>query len=203
MAVLGMPVPGLDSETRHLGGLSLPARPNWLQDFVLLRSKTQFKNQKATHAVAFFIEAHMTKDEVIAGIHACAKKLGKNPSKRDLRKHGLSSWQMIKYFGSIGKALQQAGMRPEGTGFAIGSRTLLLDWAAVARKLEHLPAWKEYARLGGTVRPHLRIAGAHGSPCRMLSVCLRAKPDWKKNGPTCCAWWTGEANARRPRLRLT
>jgi hypothetical protein len=90
----------------------------------------------------------MTKDEVNAGIHACAKKLGKNPSKRDLRKHGLSSWQMIKYFGSIGKALQQAGMRPEGTGFAIGSRTLLLDWAAVARKLEHLPAWKDYARLG-------------------------------------------------------
>ena len=125
----------------------------------------------------------MTKDEVIAGIQACAKRLGKNPSKKDLMRWGIGPWHMRRHFGSIAKALEQAGMKPEGPGFAVSSGALLLDSAV--RKLQRLPQSPTTGDWGSTAKHRSGDDGAHGSQYRTPSVCSRARPGWKRNGRTC------------------
>ncbi len=78
----------------------------------------------------------MSKQQILKAIRLASKKLGRNPSLRDLRLLGRVSEQVIyKRFGGLGRALAAAGLEATGPGFSLPESTLLLDWAAVARKL--------------------------------------------------------------------
>jgi Homing endonuclease associated repeat len=73
----------------------------------------------------------MSKPQILKAIRLSAKKLGRNPSLRDLRLLGGVSEQVIyKRFGGLGRALAAAGLEATGPGFSLPESTLLLDWAA-------------------------------------------------------------------------
>src|SRR5580765_7118534 len=91
----------------------------------------------------------MTKQEILKAIRACAKKLKRNPSLRELRQMGgVTEAAIAKHFGRLGKALAEAGLEATGSGFEVPMSALLLDWAAVARKLGKLPTAREYTETG-------------------------------------------------------
>lgn len=91
----------------------------------------------------------MSKPQIVKAIRLSAKKLGRNPSLRDLRLLGRVSEQVLyKRFGGLGLALAAAGLEATRPGFSLPESTLLLDWAAVARKLGKVPSVHEYESSG-------------------------------------------------------
>jgi HNH endonuclease len=91
----------------------------------------------------------MTKEEILRAIQVCAKKLGRNPSVLELRKiGGIPHGELIKHFGGLGPALKEAGLEAIGSGYQIASSSLLLDWAAVVRKMGRVPLAREYKETG-------------------------------------------------------
>lgn len=90
----------------------------------------------------------MSKEEILKAIRSCAKKLKHNPSRRDLRGLRISEETLYKHFGGLRKALESAGLRPSGSGFRQPESTVLLDWAAVARRLGKIPTVTEYESRG-------------------------------------------------------
>lgn len=91
----------------------------------------------------------MTKPQILRSIRLCARKLHRNPGLRDLRHlAGISEQVLYKRFGSLRNALEAAGLKPSGPGIGQQESTLLLDWAAVARKLGKLPSVHEYENAG-------------------------------------------------------
>ena len=91
----------------------------------------------------------MSKQEILKAIRACAKKLGRSPSLRELRKFaGITPAAIDKHFGRLSKALEEAGLEAVGSGFEVATSALLKDWAAVARKLGKIPTAHEYTETG-------------------------------------------------------
>jgi hypothetical protein len=91
----------------------------------------------------------MSKEEIVEAIQSCARKLGRKPKMREIRKLlGVSREFIARRFGTFGRALKAAGLETSGAGFAISTSRLLLDWAAVARKLQRLPTRDEYRKHG-------------------------------------------------------
>jgi hypothetical protein len=90
----------------------------------------------------------MSKEEILKAIRACAKQLKHNPSRRDLRRLRISEETLYKHFGGLGKALEEAGLKPCGSGFRQPEAVVLLDWAAVARRLGKIPTVHEYESAG-------------------------------------------------------
>ena len=91
----------------------------------------------------------MTNEQIVEAIHLCVKKLDRNPNLRDLRLiGGVSEIVIYKRFGGLAKALAAAGLEATGPGFNQPEAALLLDWAAVARKLGKIPSVHEYGSVG-------------------------------------------------------
>jgi hypothetical protein len=65
----------------------------------------------------------------------------------DLSKAGIS-WPLRSHFGSMTAALKAAGLNPRGRGYRPGLAEIMLDWAALTRKLGRTPTRSEY-RHGG------------------------------------------------------
>jgi hypothetical protein len=91
----------------------------------------------------------MNKQEILKAIRICAKKLGHSPSLRELRRlAGVNGTRLDKEFGSLSKALAAAGLEAVGPGFEVAESALLLDWAAVVRKLGRIPTAQLYDKNG-------------------------------------------------------
>ena len=91
----------------------------------------------------------MSKEEVLKAIRSCAKQLKRNPSRRELRRMArISEETLYKHFGGLRRALEKAGLQPNGSGFRQPESAVLLDWAAVARKLGKIPTVHEYESRG-------------------------------------------------------
>jgi HNH endonuclease len=91
----------------------------------------------------------MTKEKIISVIRRCAKKLKRNPTLEDLKAlGGIRPSQVRSMFGGNGAALRAAGLEPIGTGYVASTAALLLDWAAVARKLKRVPGADAYDKEG-------------------------------------------------------
>ena len=87
----------------------------------------------------------MTKEEMIAAVKECAKKMGRAPSFPELQvATKITTRTMRSNFGNYSRMLETCGLEREGAGFRVGMRTLFLDWAGLARKLGKLPTIKEY-----------------------------------------------------------
>ena len=139
--------------------------------------KHNFSNWSHPTRVAFLLERPVTKEEVIAAIRACARKLGRIPTKKELRElAGISEKRVSNRFGSLGQAIREAGLEPSGPGYQLKVDALLKNWAAVARKLGKLPTKDEYT--------------AHG---RYSTVPFDGR--WKswRDVPGAFRTWTGEA----------
>jgi hypothetical protein len=95
------------------------------------------------------LEQAVTKEQVIAAIRACARKLGRIPTKKQFRQMaGISEKRVCNRFGSFGQAVREAGLEPAGPGYHLRPDALLKDWGAVARKLGKLPTKDVYTANG-------------------------------------------------------
>ena len=90
----------------------------------------------------------MTRQEILKAIRLCARKLKRNPTRRDLRELARISEERLYKLGGLKKALEEAGLQPSGSGFRQQESTVILDWAAVARKLGKIPTVAEYESSG-------------------------------------------------------
>jgi hypothetical protein len=97
----------------------------------------------------------MTKEEVKAGLLACAQKLSRTPTYAEVRQMTrITRFWIQKYFASMGHAFREAGVEPKGSGHRVETALLLEDWAGCARKLGGLPSISAYQKLGRfSVRP--------------------------------------------------
>jgi hypothetical protein len=92
---------------------------------------------------------NMSKEKILKAIRLCASKLKRNPSRRDLRMMAhISEETLYKHFGGLRRALEEAGLEPSGSGFRQPESVVLLDWAAVARKLGKIPTVHQYESAG-------------------------------------------------------
>jgi hypothetical protein len=88
----------------------------------------------------------VSKEEVITAIKEAAATLGHSPNLPDMKRMcGLTDQDIRKYFGTMRRALHDAGLEPKGSGHVIDLKNLFLNWAAVARKLGKVPSKSEYA----------------------------------------------------------
>jgi hypothetical protein len=90
-----------------------------------------------------------SKEEIIKAVQECAKKLGRNPKLRELRQiTGINESEVYRKLGNLKKALLEAGLKVGGPGFYSSRSELLLDWAAVVRKLGKIPTVGNYESEG-------------------------------------------------------
>ena len=91
----------------------------------------------------------MSREEIIAAIQTCARKLKRPPTRLELKEMSGVSLSRVKYlFRGMTAALRAAGFDPKGPGHLIPNEKLLLDWAQTARKLRRLPAMHGYDAQG-------------------------------------------------------
>jgi hypothetical protein len=88
----------------------------------------------------------MTREEVIAAVHECARKLGHTPSFPELQFASKVTTRTMKtHFGTYSKTLEACGLSREGAGFRVSMQTLFVDWAEMVRKLGKVPTIMEYS----------------------------------------------------------
>lgn len=91
-----------------------------------------------------------TKEEILAAILKCAKKLGHPPGFDDLAySTGVTRHTMRKLFGTHIRALQACGLQGRFNKRKLLMKDLFRDWATVAREVKRVPSSVEYIRLGG------------------------------------------------------
>jgi hypothetical protein len=151
-----------------------------------------------------------TKQEILKAIRVCAKKLGRNPSLRDLGlMAGISTKAVNRQLGGLRKAFELAGLEAIGPGFSPPESVLLLDWARVARKLKKLPSVLEYQSAGRYSNKPFHTRYGHWSRVaeefRKFAGSARLKSEWRDVLATIAATPAKEARAAgadaRPRVR--
>ncbi len=125
----------------------------------------------------------MSKQEIIAAIRQCARKLGRVPTYADIRKHTpITRRKLWKHFVNLGHALRETGLEPTGPGHRLSQPALLKDWARVARKLRKTPSIWEYKEHGRfSERPFIRQFGVWTRLPAVFQSFVeknRLQPDW-------------------------
>jgi Homing endonuclease associated repeat len=109
------------------------------------------------------VRSALSKEELISAIRACAGKLGRAPTLRELlagTKKKITRYDIGHRFGGYTKALRACGLNTTGSGRIAELRDMFLDWAAVTRSLGRVPTIADYDRLGRySVRPLLNRFG--------------------------------------------
>ncbi len=87
----------------------------------------------------------LAKPQVITLLKNVARKLGHPPSYLEFRRITRAGQRRItRLFGGYRELLQHAGFEPRGPGYLLSKDQLLLDWAAVTRKLGRVPTVSQY-----------------------------------------------------------
>jgi hypothetical protein len=85
-------------------------------------------------------EKYVVKQEVIAAMQRCARKLGRPPSFVELRRMTKVTINHIRnYFGTYTRALRLAGLEVGHAGTTSSMEDLFNDWVAVARAAKRIP----------------------------------------------------------------
>jgi len=91
----------------------------------------------------------MTKEQLLAGIKKCARKLRRTPTVAEIqRMTGISDYKIRKHFVNVTQALHRAGLEVRGVGHPVDTLALLQDWGHVTRKLGKPPSFMDYRREG-------------------------------------------------------
>lgn len=91
---------------------------------------------------------YQSKQDIIAVIQKLAKELERSPSQADMRKAGVPWHRIYNLFGGMRPAVRAAGLEPGPRGEALNEGAMILDWAAVVRKMRRLPSRGEYDQMG-------------------------------------------------------
>lgn len=114
-------------------------------------------------------ENMMSKEEMLKKIRECARKLGRIPTQNDLTEIGVTIGRIGKRCGTLGQAIREAGLEPDGNGYEIDTTKLLRDWAQVARKLGRVRCRPTIWCAGATALLHSERASAAGEMFRRTS----------------------------------
>jgi hypothetical protein len=91
----------------------------------------------------------MTRVEVVKAIREAAAKLGRTPTMAELLNVcGIARKDIRRCFASLRQAVRAAGLQPALDRSRNSTPAMLEDWAAVARKLGHLPSSRRYGLAG-------------------------------------------------------
>jgi hypothetical protein len=106
--------------------------------------------EKGTHwSKKMSQKKNITKEEIIAAIRACTKKLGFVPGLRELENlTNVMRHDIITLFGNYAAVLKVCKLRKTGTGMKAETKDLLLDWVRVVRKQKRIPRFYEYRQDG-------------------------------------------------------
>jgi hypothetical protein len=92
--------------------------------------------------------------QIIRAIQAVARKLGRAPIQAEFARMSRIDVAAVKHhFRRFPAAVRAAGLRSQA-GHKVDSADMLQNWAEVARRLGHLPSYKEYCaegRYGATI----------------------------------------------------
>jgi hypothetical protein len=144
----------------------------------------------------------MSREQIIAAIQTCARKLKRIPTRTELKQITGVSYPMVRHgFGNMARAFCEAGLEPTARGQVIITEDLLLDWAQVARKLGKLPGVTPMSASDATRAHPSFIAISRGLLYPPLSVNSRAKKPWKKNGKTCSVSSAPRPSSRARRIQ--
>src|SRR5260221_5998265 len=103
----------------------------------------------------------LSKEEVIAALKQCAKKLGRVPSYGEARRMTrVTVGSIHKHFGTFTQAVRAAKMEPGHAGVTSSMKDLFLDWAGVARAVKRVPTINDHFMHGKySPRPLLQRFG--------------------------------------------
>ena len=103
----------------------------------------------------------VTKEEIIATLHACAKKLRRVPTQHELSTMSRITFTHIhRHFGTFTQAVRATGMEAGHRAVAASMSDLFKDWAAVARAAKRVPSINDQSMHGKySVRPFLSRFG--------------------------------------------
>jgi HNH endonuclease len=88
------------------------------------------------------------KKQIIRAIQSVARKLGHTPIQAEfVRMTGINVRAIQRHFNGFPTAVNEAGLRWQ-SGKKVETAAILQDWAEVARRLGHIPGYKEYGRQG-------------------------------------------------------
>jgi hypothetical protein len=91
----------------------------------------------------------LTKTQIVALLKKLACRLRRVPTYHEFRRLTHAGQRRItQLFGGYRELLERAGFTPRGPGYLVGREELLLDWAAVVRKLRKIPGVKQYEARG-------------------------------------------------------
>ena len=91
----------------------------------------------------------MKREEILAGLKKCAKKLGRTPTMAEIKRTTkITDYFIHKHFVNLAHALREARIEPRGVGHRLDTVTLLEDWAHLTRKMGRPPSFMEYRRVG-------------------------------------------------------
>jgi hypothetical protein len=98
---------------------------------------------------------NVTREEITAAILACAEKVGRTPTRKQLMQETvLTRRDLTVHFGTYERAVEACGLERDGSGSKVKMGTLFRDWAEIARKLNKIPTLAEYEMLSHySVRP--------------------------------------------------
>jgi len=91
------------------------------------------------------VRCDLSKNDIIAAIRKCARKLGRPPSLLEFKRATKLTQRAIgKHFATYSRALTECGMERRGSGHPVPLSALFTDWARIVRKLGKLPTVAEY-----------------------------------------------------------
>jgi hypothetical protein len=94
-------------------------------------------------------EKSMTREQILAGLKKCARKLGRTPTMAEIKRMTkITDYFIHRRFANVAHALREAGIEPRGVGHRLDTVTLLEDWAHLTRKMERPPSFMEYRKAG-------------------------------------------------------
>jgi Homing endonuclease associated repeat len=87
----------------------------------------------------------VSKEEIMAAIRECARRLGRAPSFTELKRAvKVTQRDIRKQFCTYTRAVRECGLERQGSGHPVALEALFTDWAAIVRKLGKLPTVAEY-----------------------------------------------------------
>lgn len=102
---------------------------------------------KSNEEAGVFEPCNKSKEEILEAIRECAARTGYYPSFNELsRMMDISMRRIRQLFGRYSRAVQAAGVDPQGPGRELKMDQLFADWALVVRKLGKVPTMDLYRR---------------------------------------------------------
>jgi len=121
-----------------------------------------------------------TPQQIVDAIQACAKTLGRLPSKSEfLRQSDIGEYTINRVCGTWTKAVQAAGFRPYQKSKPQTSDELIVDWGRVVRNLGRPPSQQDYNKIAKfSWHQWQRNFGSWSATTRVFCEFAHGKPEW-------------------------